>query len=189
MPAKAPARRVDAAELLREAEEAAGDAGMELLDSRGLKRLTLALERKVGAGHGSGRGRVGAGQPPMHRIHTCHLRYGASDALLMPTSCPDSAATPHATPQYNTNLEARMKYADQPDRFMDSEADLDEAVKALMVVASAPDLYPELVARWGGRTAKQVFNCCVARGCVLDETASTQLVSMPGLAAKRSSRI
>lgn len=48
-PAKAPARRVDAAELLREAEEAAGDAGMELLDSRGLKRLTLALERKVGA--------------------------------------------------------------------------------------------------------------------------------------------
>ena len=52
VPAKAPARRVDAAELLREAEEAAGDAGMELLDSRGLKRLTLALERKVGAGCG-----------------------------------------------------------------------------------------------------------------------------------------
>lgn len=41
-----------------------------------------------------------------------------------------------------------MKYADQPDRFMESEADLDEAVKALLVVASAPDLYPELVARW-----------------------------------------
>lgn len=52
-------------------------------------------------------------------------------------------------PQYNANLEARMKYADQPDRFMESEADLDEAVKALLVVASAPDLYPELVARWG----------------------------------------
>jgi len=49
--------------------------------------------------------------------------------------------------QYNANLEARMKYADQPDRFMESEADLDEAVKALLVVASAPDLYPELVAR------------------------------------------
>ncbi|PRW61313.1 beta-catenin 1 [Chlorella sorokiniana] len=92
-PVKAPARRVDAAELLREAEEAAGDAGMEMLDSRGLKRLTLALERK-----------------------------------------------------YNANLEARMKYADQPDRFMESETDLDEAVKALLVVASAPDLYPELVA-------------------------------------------
>ena len=25
---------------------------------------------------------------------------------------------------------------------------LEEAVKALLVVASAPDLYPELVARW-----------------------------------------
>jgi hypothetical protein len=39
---------MDADELLREAEEAAGDAGMEMLDARGLKRLTLALERKVG---------------------------------------------------------------------------------------------------------------------------------------------
>lgn len=45
---RAAARPVDAQELLREAEEAAGDAGMEMLDARGLKRLTLALERKVG---------------------------------------------------------------------------------------------------------------------------------------------
>lgn len=52
MPSKAPARQVDAAKLLREAEEAAGDVGLELLDSRGLKRLTLVLERKVGAGCG-----------------------------------------------------------------------------------------------------------------------------------------
>ncbi|PSC73978.1 beta-catenin 1 [Micractinium conductrix] len=91
--ARARARHVDAGELLREAEEAAGDAGMEMLDAKGLKRLTLQLERK-----------------------------------------------------YNSNLEARMRYADQPDKFMESEADLDEAVKALLVVASAPDLYPELVA-------------------------------------------
>jgi hypothetical protein len=42
-----PSRPVDGDELLREAEEAAGDAGMEMLDIRGLKRLTLALERKV----------------------------------------------------------------------------------------------------------------------------------------------
>lgn len=87
-----PSRPVDGDELLREAEEAAGDAGMEMLDLRGLKRLTLALERK-----------------------------------------------------YNANLEARMKYAEQPDKFMESEADLDEAVKAMLVVASAPDLYPEFV--------------------------------------------
>jgi hypothetical protein len=49
--------------------------------------------------------------------------------------------------QYNANLEARMKYAEQPDKFMESEADLDEAVKAMLVVASAPDLYPEFVRR------------------------------------------
>ncbi|EFN51521.1 hypothetical protein CHLNCDRAFT_27908, partial [Chlorella variabilis] len=83
---------LDAQQLLREAEEAAGDASTEMLDVRGLKRLTLALERK-----------------------------------------------------YNANLEARMKYAEAPDKFMESEADLDEAVKAMLVVASAPDLYPELV--------------------------------------------
>lgn len=46
--ARRAARPLDAEELLREAEEAAGDAGMEMLDLKGLKRLTLALERKVG---------------------------------------------------------------------------------------------------------------------------------------------
>ncbi|KAL4421715.1 hypothetical protein ABPG77_002331 [Micractinium sp. CCAP 211/92] len=91
--ARRAARPLDAEELLREAEEAAGDAGMEMLDLKGLKRLTLALERK-----------------------------------------------------YNANLEARMRHADAPAKFLDSEADLDEAVKALLVVATAPDLYPELVA-------------------------------------------
>jgi beta-catenin-like protein 1 len=45
-------------------------------------------------------------------------------------------------------MEARMKYADQPDKFLESEADLDEAVKAMLVVATAPDLYPELARRW-----------------------------------------
>ncbi len=48
--ARRAARPLDAEELLREAEEAAGDAGMEMLDLKGLKRLTLALERKVCAG-------------------------------------------------------------------------------------------------------------------------------------------
>lgn len=48
--ARRAARPLDAEELLREAEEAAGDAGMEMLDLKGLKRLTLALERKVGCG-------------------------------------------------------------------------------------------------------------------------------------------
>lgn len=45
-----------------------------------------------------------------------------------------------------------MRHADAPAKFLDSEADLDEAVKALLVVATAPDLYPELVARWAATT-------------------------------------
>ncbi len=47
--AKAPQRqRLDPEELLREAEEAAGDGGVQVVDGKGLKRLLLALERKVG---------------------------------------------------------------------------------------------------------------------------------------------
>lgn len=47
--------------------------------------------------------------------------------------------------QARDNLEARIKHADAPERFMDSEVDLDEAVRQLQAVASAPELYPELV--------------------------------------------
>ena len=36
--------------------------------------------------------------------------------------------------QYKDNLEQRMKYADQPEKFMDSEVDLDEQVKSLLQV-------------------------------------------------------
>ena len=46
--AHAPQRpRLDPEELLREAEEAAGEGGIQVVDSKGLKRLLLALERKV----------------------------------------------------------------------------------------------------------------------------------------------
>lgn len=43
------------------------------------------------------------------------------------------------------NLEARMKYMDQPDKFVESEVDLDEEIKKMHSLAAAPDLYPELV--------------------------------------------
>ncbi|XP_024362971.1 uncharacterized protein [Physcomitrium patens] len=43
------------------------------------------------------------------------------------------------------NLEARMKFFDQPEKFMESEMDLDEEVKKLHALAANPDLYPELV--------------------------------------------
>eukprot|EP01018_Ginkgo_biloba_P030882 Gb_25207 [translate_table: standard] len=43
------------------------------------------------------------------------------------------------------NLEARMKYADHPDKFGDSEVELHEEINKLKALAGAPDLYPELV--------------------------------------------
>jgi beta-catenin-like protein 1 len=36
--------------------------------------------------------------------------------------------------QYKENLELRMKYADNPEKFLDSEVDLDEQVKTLLQV-------------------------------------------------------
>ena len=39
----------------------------------------------------------------------------------------------------------RMKYADQPAKFMESELDLDEEVQRLLAVAGSPELYPDFV--------------------------------------------
>ena len=47
--------------------------------------------------------------------------------------------------QYNVNMEMRMKHADAPDKFMESEVDLDEEVQRLVGVAGSPELYPELI--------------------------------------------
>uniref|UniRef100_A0A7S3R3A3 Beta-catenin-like protein 1 N-terminal domain-containing protein n=1 Tax=Dunaliella tertiolecta TaxID=3047 RepID=A0A7S3R3A3_DUNTE len=47
--------------------------------------------------------------------------------------------------KYKENLEQRMKYAEAPEKFLDSEVDLDEQVKSLLQVAGSPDLYPLLV--------------------------------------------
>lgn len=47
--------------------------------------------------------------------------------------------------QYKENLEMRMKYADQPAKFMESELDLDEEVQRLLAVAGSPELYPDFV--------------------------------------------
>lgn len=45
----------------------------------------------------------------------------------------------------NKNQDQRVKYADQPEKFMESEADLDEEIKNLLTLTQAPHLYPELV--------------------------------------------
>ncbi|XP_068640089.1 uncharacterized protein [Aristolochia californica] len=44
-----------------------------------------------------------------------------------------------------SNVEARLKYPDQPEKFADSELELHEELEKLKILAGAPDLYPELV--------------------------------------------
>eukprot|EP00271_Cylindrocystis_brebissonii_P004227 TRINITY_DN15853_c0_g1_i1.p1 TRINITY_DN15853_c0_g1~~TRINITY_DN15853_c0_g1_i1.p1 ORF type:complete len:561 (+),score=122.73 TRINITY_DN15853_c0_g1_i1:530-2212(+) len=43
------------------------------------------------------------------------------------------------------NLEARMKHMDQPEKFLESEVELDEEVRKMHVLAGAPVLYTQLV--------------------------------------------
>lgn len=45
----------------------------------------------------------------------------------------------------NKNQEMRVRYADQPEKFMESEADLDEEIKSLLSLTEAPQMYPEFV--------------------------------------------
>ncbi|CAG8520790.1 11599_t:CDS:10 [Diversispora eburnea] len=43
------------------------------------------------------------------------------------------------------NQELRVKYSDDPSKFMESEADLDEEIKHLLTLTEVPDLYPLVV--------------------------------------------
>ncbi|KAF9095892.1 hypothetical protein BGX23_012438 [Mortierella sp. AD031] len=45
----------------------------------------------------------------------------------------------------NKNQEMRVKYPDDPAKFMESEADLDEEIKRMMAMTQAPQHYPVLV--------------------------------------------
>ncbi len=45
----------------------------------------------------------------------------------------------------NTNQMMRMKYPDEPIKFMDSEIELDEQLKKLRLIAASPHLYPEVL--------------------------------------------
>ena len=47
----------------------------------------------------------------------------------------------HVEKQINSNTQMRMKYADQPERFMDSELELYQSLKGLHAVAASPELY------------------------------------------------
>lgn len=43
------------------------------------------------------------------------------------------------------NQRLRVKFADEPEKFVESEMELDEEIKKLFAVAASPDLYPALV--------------------------------------------
>ncbi|CAN1351692.1 Beta-catenin-like protein 1 [Linum perenne] len=47
--------------------------------------------------------------------------------------------------RFKENIEARLKYPDQPDRFSDSEVELHLELEKLRVLAGGPELYPDLV--------------------------------------------
>ncbi|KAG7672607.1 hypothetical protein Ndes2526B_g08868 [Nannochloris sp. 'desiccata'] len=88
--------RLTAEELLEEAEEAAGDLNLQIVDAKVLKKLVSTLERK-----------------------------------------------------FNQNVEQRTKYSSEPQKFLESEIELDEAVRAMTAVATSPELYPDLVSTTG----------------------------------------
>lgn len=45
----------------------------------------------------------------------------------------------------NKNQKLRMKYPDQPDKFMESEIELYEEINNIYAVSASPELYPTLV--------------------------------------------
>ena len=47
--------------------------------------------------------------------------------------------------RYAANQAARMKHPDAPEKFVDSDVDLDESLRALSALAGYPELYPEFV--------------------------------------------
>lgn len=43
---------------------------------------------------------------------------------------------------YKINSDLRMRYPNQPDKFIDSEVDLDEDLRKLLILPAYPQLYP-----------------------------------------------
>lgn len=61
---------------------------------------------------------------------------------MSPTS---SAFSPHL--QFTHNVEQRAKYADEPQRFLESEIELDEAVRAMTVNSLLCQISPSCILR------------------------------------------
>ena len=47
--------------------------------------------------------------------------------------------------KYQANVEQRIKYAHDPKKFLESEIELDEAIRGVGAVVTSPELYPDLV--------------------------------------------
>lgn len=47
--------------------------------------------------------------------------------------------------RYYRNQELRIKYPDQPEKFLDSEVELNDAIQELHIVSTAPELYEILI--------------------------------------------
>jgi beta-catenin-like protein 1 len=98
-----------------------------LLDSKGLKRLVTSFERKV-----------------WQLVRDANVTADHEQSLL-PCRSVRTMWDISVPLQFKENLEMRTRYADQPEKFMDSELDLDEEVKKLMAIAGSPELYPAFV--------------------------------------------
>lgn len=72
-----------------------------------------------------------------------------ADMWLVQTETLDAAAVKRQILRFekaiNKNQEMRVKFPDSPEKFMDSEADLDEEIKKLLALTQAPQHYRELV--------------------------------------------
>ncbi|CAI5958149.1 unnamed protein product [Closterium sp. NIES-65] len=90
--------------------------------------LLEALEREAAAAAAAGEGGAGGGLS----IEVMDLR-GLRRAVLA------------FEKRLKENMDARIRHVDQPEKFMESEVELDREVKKLHAVASAPSLYPDLV--------------------------------------------
>eukprot|EP00983_Pelagomonas_calceolata_P044861 1139477-Pelagomonas_calceolata.AAC.2 len=114
---------------------------IQLLDAKGLKRIVTALEKKVGLAVLLGAEIVGAAfttslaKPGNAALERKPLL--AAYSFVDRNTCVDGPVRfgppfSMGVREYKENLEQRMKYAEAPEKFLDSEVDLDEQVKSLL---------------------------------------------------------
>ena len=124
-------------------------AQVQLLDAKGLKRLILSFERKVRGRctgyhseavccmHAGGANAAVSAmhvanktgeQPCRHALRETSGVAAAHSRLVATAVEPYQSGTLRCPAQYKENLEMRMKHADDPQKFLASEVDLDEEV-------------------------------------------------------------